>query len=216
MLLNEIDCRFIEENYLWFTIEGTDKIKWVVKVCASYDTKSKRIILNQKWENYLEWKFTLEIFFTKNNFPKVVETQGRLKRGTDYHIYSDWSFCIAHPLFEKKYKNKSFKFIIEHFIIPFLYNQMFYEKNWRFLWEYWHWLEGSLEYINDNSVSKEDYLLILRSFKNRLSKLSLQEFKKIFYSNKFIDTIKLSPSAKRWFLKLKNYTLNHRKLFTKI
>ncbi len=220
MLLTKEDKDFIKEKYSWLTICWDNLLKWVINFSASYDEVKKIFTINWGWENLLKWKYEIEVRFFQNKFPEVFEINWNLKRGMNFHIYEDWKFCLTHTLYENKYKNKTFQFIIEELIIPFLYNQSYNIKHWKFLWEYWHWIEWTFEYMTNNNISKNDYLLWLSLFKKELGKLSIKEIKNIFYSNNkmedILNNLKFSSKAKKWFKKLKSYVLKHTKLFTKI
>ncbi len=217
MLLNDKDKEYIKDNYSWLVIISDIFVEWVIRVNASYDNKFKKLILGKVWDNYIDKKYKISIKLFKNEFPSVYEVNWDLKRGTKYHIYDDWRFCITHTLFEKKYKNKNLKYIIENFIIPFLYNQGYYEKKWEYLWEYWHNFEWTFEYIFDNTISKEDYISVLQSIK-----IYIEKKKKIFIfseleRDKLINDLELkSTKSKKGVEKFIIYLRNHTNLFTKI
>jgi hypothetical protein len=217
MLLTKEDKRFINEKYPWLTIYWDDLLKWVISFSASYNSLNKIFTINWEWENLLNWKYEIEIKFISNKFPEVFEINWDLKRWIDFHIYPDWKFCLTHTLFENKYKNKDFQFILEELIIPFLYNQTYNIKNWKFLWEYWHNFEWDFEFIFDNKVSKDENIEILKKLKKYLWKN-----KKLFlYSEKerekIIESLKLnSKRSIEWFYKFIEYLKRNTNLFTKI
>lgn len=217
MLLNKKDKDFINEKYPWLTIYWDNLLKWVISFSASYNKIKKIFTINDMWDNLLKCKYEIKIDFFPNKFPEVFEINWDLKRWIDSHIYDDWRFCLTHTLYEKKYKNKDFQFVLEELIIPFLYNQTYNIKHWKFLWEYWHWNEWTFEYIAENNLSKNYYLIILKDLKKYIDKN-----KKLFlYSEnertRLIDILNLkSKKSKLWFTKFIEYLRKNTGLFTKI
>ena len=217
MLLTSKDKDFIVQNYPSLVIKSDNLVEWFIFFDAYYDTRIKKLILNWGWGNYMHVRYKIKIEFLENRFPKVFEINWDLKRGFDYHVYDNWGFCLTHTLFEKRYKNKDFWFILKTFIIPFLYNQKHNEEKGAFLWEYWHFFKWTFEYLNENILSKDDYLDVLKSIKT-----SLWGDKKAFlYSDKekerLINILKLESSeSKYWFEKFTKYVKKNIKLFTKI
>lgn len=217
MLLTKKDKDFIKENYSGLVVYWNNLLKWVLSFCASYDSIKKILVLNKEWENFLKWKYEIEIKLHNDNFPEVFEINWDLKRWEDFHIYWDWKFCLTHTLYEKKYKNKDLQFIIEELVIPFLYNQAYNITHWKFLWEYWHNFEWDFEFIFDNQIWKNDYIDILWKIKKYIDKN-----KKLFlYSEierkRLIDALRLqSKNSKKWFIKFVDFFKRNTNLFTKI
>lgn len=217
MLLTKEDKDFIKEKYSWLTICWDNLLKWVICFSASYNIKNRVFTVNWEWENLLKWKYEIEIKFFQNKFPEVFEINWDLKRWMNFHIYENWKFCLTHTLYEKKYKNKNFQFILEELIIPFLYNQSYNNKYWKFLWEYWHAFEWDFEVIFDNEISKDDYIEILNKIKKYI-----ETNKKLFLYSKderdrLINILKLqSKKSKNWFIKFIDFFKRHTNLFTKI
>ncbi len=217
MLLTNEDRRFIIKYYPWLIIQSEELIEWFLSFKGFYNEKNNILISNEIWRNYLEYNYKIKIKLHKHKFPEVFELSWDLKRWIDFHIYSDWRFCLTHTLYEKKYKNKNFQFILEQLIIPFLYNQTFNIKNWHFLWEYWHEFEWDFEFIFDNKVSKNDNMEILK----KIIPLIWRNKKLLLYSEnereRLIKLLKLNSNKSiKWFYKFIEYLKRNTNLFTKI
>lgn len=217
MLLTKKDKDFIEENYPWLVIYWDNLLKWVISFSASYDNAKKVLTINEGWEKFLRWKYEIEVKLYNEKFPEIFEINWDLKRWLDFHIYWDWKFCLTHTLYENKYKNKDFQFIIEELIIPFLYNQTYNIKYWKFLWEYWHSFEWDFEFIFDNQISKNYYIKIL----TKLKKYIERNMKLFLYSEnerkRLIELLKLkSNKSKKWFIKFIDFLKRNTNLFYKI
>lgn len=216
MLLTNEDKDFIKEKYSWLTIYWDYSLKWVISFSVSYNEVKKIFTINGKWNNLLKWKYEININFFPNKFPEIYEINWDFERWINSHIYEDWKFCLTHTLYEEKYKNKDFKFILEELIIPFLYNQTYNIEHWKFLWEYWHWIEWTFEYVAENNLSKREYLIILKDLKKYIGKN-----KKLFLYSKnertrLIDLLKLqSKKSKIWFMKFIDFLKRHTNLFNK-
>jgi len=217
MLLTNKDIIFINKNYPWLTIYWDDLVRWFIKFSANYNFRTKKLILNEIWENFLEWKYEIKIILDKQKFPQVYELNWDLKRWIEFHIYFDWKFCLINKLFEEKLKNNNLQFILEELIIPFLYNQEYKKTYWNFLWEYWHGIEWTFEYIAENNISTEDYLITLKEIKSFINKnLKLFTFSE-FERKRLITILNLkSKKSKSGLKKFSLYFKRHTNLFTKI
>lgn len=218
MLLTSKDKEYIINNYPLWKITSDNIIEWILRINASYDEKSKKLLLNEKSNNFIDKSYKIKIELDNNKFPEVYEIWLDLQRWLDYHIYPNWKLCLTYTLFEDKYKNKDFEYLLKHFIIPFLYNQSYFIDNWKWiLWEYWHWFEWTFEFVLENNIWKDDYKLILKSIKQYIK----NNLKLFLYSNieqkNLIKLLNLeSKKSIKGFYSFIDYLKKHTNLFTKI
>ena len=211
MLLTNNDREFLRKEYPWMTEISDNVIEWVISFSAKYDSRSNQLLIDNTSEEALRWKFKIRINFFPHKFPEVREINGDLKRWLDFHIYEDGRFCLTHTIFERKYRNIDVKQIMEEFVIPFLYNQIYNQihskADTEFLWEYSHGHQWTFECIQDGGLWIADYKLVMEIITPYLPKDNINLF---LYSEKERDRLKgilglKTSKSRKWFVVFVNH-----------
>ena len=113
-----------------------------------------------------------------NSLPLVFETQKRIPKNIEWHIFPDGHCCIVTPPEESIICKRGFtieEFIVKY-VLPYFHNQLFRELNGFFLNERSHGNKGIKEYFtsqfrNKNITQISDWLLFIAKRKepNRIA-----------------------------------------------
>lgn len=136
------EAREVQEHYpdLSFYTRGKD----ILVLKGNLEIKDDKSVLDT---------YQIEILFPKTyprDIPLLMETAGRIPRKADRHVNGKTGICCIGPRLEQRQrwmKDQKISTYIEHFVIPFLSNQSYYERigEWK-NGQYDHGANGVLSY----------------------------------------------------------------------
>lgn len=90
---------------------------------------------------------------TVSNLPAVYTSEQEIKPSPERHFSFDKSACLCNVLEEESFVTKGYSFLLflEELVIPFFYEQKFYDRYKKWPWgEYGHGNLGLLEYYSES------------------------------------------------------------------
>ena len=166
-------------KFEWFYIKEKDLLySWKKNTKTYINDKYDIIIYKQKWKYCVE-----EIWWRIDKLPKN-------------HISIDWTCCLW--IFDNE--DITIMNLFNNRLFSFFYNQSYYKKFWKYIWEYSHWETGIFEKINEI----EDNSIILKV----LNIYFTREKQKQILFDKYNKKIITSKKAETWYIKAKTALSN--------
>jgi hypothetical protein len=159
-------------------LEFRDELTIWGKLCfnACYNGKKNEIIFNPRavlnQKNYFVEQYDIRIYKTKRPFPLVYEIGGRIinakkkwrkKSILDVHLYGDTRSACLCPKPEQirlERKGIDLPYLIDELVLPFFFQQAYFERNGKWINEYSHGHGSIFEYFyrNRNILPRDELL----------------------------------------------------------
>lgn len=194
--ITEKDRKWVEVYFPCLAFQGDSPLSLIgiLKFDAIYDSEEGQFIVNpgERVDYHgerIQDSYEVEVIFKASEFsslPQVYERGGRIDRvaqerrikRVDLHINPNGAACLCLKTKEKEHLPNGFCLpdYIQNLVIPFFYEQSYYEKHSRWPWgEYSHGDLGYLEGYGENTASASvesvaECITLLKKYKKQWDK----------------------------------------------